>query len=157
NVGLNAAKPTEGYQVSLWLRPGTTDQVVKAAFSSVDASRQGRAFLSGKVAGVSKDGKEITLEMPVGRDGETRRTAVKLTDKTALSFAYTGKDGARPTEGYHAEVWLDPDNRDVAARARFVDAEKEKAAMVSGKIVAVGMDSVTLEVPPAVRGEGPTR
>jgi hypothetical protein len=152
-VGLNGAKPTEGYQATIWVQPGAPDVIVKANFVVVESSRQGRGFLSGKVAGVSKDGKEITLELPPDRSGQARQAVVKLTDKSVLTFAYTGKEGAKPSAGYLAEVWLEPDTSDVVARARFVNVDKEKAAQVNGKVVAVGKDGFTLDVPPQVRGE----
>jgi hypothetical protein len=157
-VGANGARPTAGYHARVSLQPGSNDTAARVRFAVVDASRWGRSFLSGKVVGVSPDGKKVTLEMPAGRGLEAQRTDVSLSEQTKVSYAYVAKDAARPTEGYQADVWLNEGSPD-AARVHFVDVTREAAQMVGGKVLALATDgsSMTLEVPARVRGEGPSK
>jgi hypothetical protein len=154
-VGVNSAKPTEGYRAEVWLRTGSVDTADKVRFTAVDNSRQGRSFLTGgKVTSVSPDGKRLTLEFPPRRDQGPTQTELKLTDETKFSYAYVAKDAAKPTVGYQADVWLEQGSTDTAAKVHLVDATRQEGALVSGKIVGVSPDgnTVTLETPPRVRG-----
>ena len=133
-----------------------------ATQASADKSGQrnveGLSTLSGKAVGVSKDGKTITLEMPPQeRGGEAKRTDVKITDKTEITYNGVGLNGAKPTEGYLAHAWLESGSTDTAAKVSFwADGP---GPTVEGKVVAVAKDGkqITLEVPSEVRDEAPTK
>jgi hypothetical protein len=156
-VGLNGAKPTVGYHAQVWLSKEAADRAAKVSFSVVDATRQSRSFVSGKVAGVSEGGKSITIETPAARDQETRKLDFKLTGNTKVTFAYV-KD-AKPAIGQQADIWLEQNSVDTAEKAHFVDSVREQEAIVAGKVISVAKDSniLTLEVPSRVRGESPVR
>jgi len=76
--------------------------------------------LRGKVVGVSGDGATVTLEQPPAvRGGNPRRVEVKLTGQTRISYSNVGPNGATPTAGYLAVVWLLDGSNNTAARATF--------------------------------------
>jgi hypothetical protein len=76
--------------------------------------------VSGKVVGVSADGTTITLEHPSNARGEEpKRIEIKITVQTRLSFSNVGPDGAKPTEGYTAQIRLLDGSKDTATQATF--------------------------------------
>jgi RNA polymerase sigma factor (sigma-70 family) len=153
-VGLNGAKPTEGYHADVTLQPGSADTAARVHFTAADAARDSRAYVA-LVKAVSADGKTITLELPPGRgEQEPRKTDIKLTDQSKLTYSYVAKDGAKPTAGYQAEVWVEGRGSDTAVKVHFVDPAREKESMLGGKVIGLAKDGngFTLEVPPQVRG-----
>jgi hypothetical protein len=72
------------------------------------------AAVAGKVTQVAADGKSITL---TARD--LRRVDVKLTDKTEVVYQNVGPGGAKPSEGYFAQVTLEEGSEDTAMHVLF--------------------------------------
>src|SRR5262249_28937603 len=108
--------------------------------------------VEGKVVGVSKDGKAVSLETapPNARTGEgAARTDVRIGEQTDVVYNRVGLNGASPAEGYHARAWVRPGGES-AARVEFTSGEAEPLV---APVVAVSADgkTVTLETP-AVRG-----
>lgn len=157
-VGLNGAQPAVGQDARVLLQQGSADTAARAHFTVADPALVGRAY-GAKVLAATPDGKTITLELPPARgEQELRKIDVKLTDTTKLTYAYVAKEGAKPTAGYQAEVWLEGRGSDTATKVHFVDLAKEKDALVAGKLIGVGKDgtSLTVEVPSQVRGDSTT-
>src|SRR5262249_40435736 len=88
-------------------------------------------------------------------------------DKTVLAFDNVGKDKAKITEGQHAQVWFADDVRvagnRIAGKVQFVGSVVEARRddpqpNLIGKVVrAADGKALTLELPPAARGEEPKR
>jgi len=159
-VGVDGAKPAVDQQAQVWFQAGSSEVPAKAHFTQVDRSRGGRSFISAKVSAVAADGKSITLEIPQGRDpnAEKKMIEIKMNEQTKLTYSYVPKDGAKPTVGYQAEVWLDAETRDgPAVKIHFSDVNKRREANLTGKIVGVNGNRLTLEVPSANRGEAPQK
>jgi hypothetical protein len=118
-VPLGGEKPTVGYNASVWLAEGAKDMASAVTFSGKKASAVNPDW-TGRVTGVSTDGKELTLQLPSKKKGEAGPTVtVRIHDKTKLVFAGIDKDQQKPTVGFEAAVWLDKGSRDTAAGIRF--------------------------------------
>ncbi|HYT93105.1 MAG TPA: RNA polymerase sigma factor [Gemmataceae bacterium] len=116
--------------------------------------------IAGKVVAVAKDGKLITLEIPpTARGEETTRADFKITDKTTVTYMGVGPNGAKPTEGYFAQVRVEPSAKDVAVDVIFQGQEARIGPDLTGSLVAVAKDGkgITLETQPKVRGEAGER
>src|SRR5262249_31390762 len=73
--------------------------------------------LSGTLVWVDSGGKGFSLEIRSKVKGEASRNAeITLIDRTLLVFSNVGPNEAHLTEGYRADVWLEKDSKDVAAR-----------------------------------------
>jgi RNA polymerase sigma factor (sigma-70 family) len=175
-IGPDGARPTKGYQAKIWLEQGSADTAARIYFKSKAGAKK-LPHLSSRVVAVSKDGKEITLALPSKKikgkkPKETKQIKIRFTDKTVLTFANVGKDGAKPAENYLANVWLEKNSKDTAAAVVFnggkeakpkkgvalkpADQPREKA----GTVVAVSSDAKTLTVdiyPPKKKGEKPKK
>src|SRR5262249_15164869 len=106
--------------------------------------------LSGTVVQVGQDGTTLGLEIRSKLGGEASRKEITITDKTLLVFSNVGPDEARLTEGYGADVWLEKDSKDVAARVHLSGHRNTKnAPHRAGPVVAVAADGqgITLEKP----------
>ncbi len=82
------------------------------------------------------------------RGEEPGKTVVKFGEKAAVTFNGVGPDGAKPTEGYVAQVWFKDGSKDVAATAAFHGSQSAgRGGDVFGTVTAVGKDgkSVTIE------------
>jgi RNA polymerase sigma factor (sigma-70 family) len=166
HVAANGAKPTEGYGVQVWLADGSKDLAAIVNFHGAENFRG--PDLAGQVVDVAKDGKGITLEVPQlrgGRGAEGKKFTLQFNDKTVLAYSAVQKGEARLAEGLAAEVWLeDPARPEVAASVQLRgkapgEGRRGGGADVAGKVVAVskGGDAITLEQPPAARGEEPKK
>jgi RNA polymerase sigma factor (sigma-70 family) len=114
NVGPNGDKVAEGFGAMVWLADGSTDRAEKVQFVAPEPAGH---VLHGKVVGVDKGDKGINLELPpVERGGEGKQISIQITDKTQVLFNGVGPDGARLTEGYRAQVWLQEGSTTTAAR-----------------------------------------
>jgi RNA polymerase sigma factor (sigma-70 family) len=105
--------------------------------------------LNGGVAAVSADGKTVTLTIAaLERGAEPRRLDLRLTDKTEITYFGVRPNGARPTEGYAATVWLQAGSSDIAARVRFSYSDTPRGG-IRGQVAAVSADGkvITLEIP----------
>ena len=118
---------------------------------------------SGSIASAEKDGKSFSLALP-SKSGEAQKVEIKLSEKTLLSFSHVGPNEAKLAEGLHAEVWLEKDSKDVAARVvlhgkRYASGsllnEKTTPQPRTGKVAALAGDGkgITLEQPG--KGEHP--
>jgi RNA polymerase sigma factor (sigma-70 family) len=120
--------------------------------------------LTGPVVAVSKDGQVVTVETapPTSRTGdEPKRSDIRITDKTEVTYSGVGLSGAAPSVGYHAEVSLQQGSADTAARVHFtwVDALTQgqwQGMVYVAKVVGLSQDgkALTVELPPR-RDQGP--
>jgi hypothetical protein len=103
-----------GYGARVWLQEGSTDTA-----AVVQATTRARSpDLTGRIAAVADNGKELTIETQK-RDEEPTRMDIKLTDKTALEFVGTDNQQEKKlTVGYSAQVWLQEGSKDTAAVVR---------------------------------------
>lgn len=119
-VGVGGAKLTEGYIAHVWTVAGAKDTADRIQLSGGAPGDRRGADLAGKVAAVAGNGKTITFKLEVrGRDDAGPSVDIQLTDKTQTLFTNIGTGGAKPTEGYRAEVWFTEGSKDTAARATF--------------------------------------
>jgi RNA polymerase sigma factor (sigma-70 family) len=104
HVPPDGAKATKGMTVSYWSEGGK--EAARASFTGTVRERD--ALTIGKVVGISKDGKTITIEVVERgqeRGAEPRRMDVTIGDKTRVSYNGIGPNGAKPTEGFVAYVY----------------------------------------------------
>jgi len=80
--------------------------------------KEKQEVLRGKVVGV-KGAQGIVLEVPPlggGREEQPPTREIRFTDKTIVMYQGAGPGGAKPTEGYFAQVWLEEGAKDAADR-----------------------------------------
>jgi RNA polymerase sigma factor (sigma-70 family) len=161
NVPRGGAKLTEGYGVRIWWGDGPNGSSPASVHLIGPEGERGRgtgrppeADVTGKVVGLTNDGKTITLERRV-RGQEPEKVEIQLGDKTAVLFQNVGPDGTTVAEGLQARVWLEVGSKDRAAKVSFVGQVSEKDPWIGGKIVGVAADGkgFTLELPIHQRGE----
>src|SRR5262249_26328899 len=72
------------------------------------------------------------------------------------AYTYIARGTPKPIVGYRAELWLEEGSPDTAAKAHFVDPNREQDALRVGKVVGLAKDGsgITLEVPARDRGGG---
>ncbi len=127
--------------------------------------------LSGTITEVSPDGKQITLQLAKSGKGEKGDKADKgdkaaeppatfqVTGTTEVTFFAIGPMCDNAAVGYSAQVWLEPNSRDRAARVSFSGQQSLKdnrPVTVSGKITAISPDGKRLTIegrPQAGKGE----
>jgi RNA polymerase sigma factor (sigma-70 family) len=158
NVAPNGAKFVEGLRAQVWLKEGSKDSARSLAlFGNAHAGKRGvKPAAEGKVVGVAKDGKTITLEEQVrGRGEEAKKVEIKIGAKTTLAFHTVPRNGAKVAEGLFAAAWLEEGAKDTAASVSFRGAAGQREALLSGKVVGVSKDgkTITLEQPARGRGE----
>lgn len=165
-VGPDGAKLIEGQHARVWFAEGSKDVAAKLQLMG-GGDRQG-PDVAGRVVSVGKDGKAISFQVPPKvRGEEPTTTEIQLTDKTAITYSFVAKGAAKPTEGYHAEVWLARGSKVSAAKVHFGGGAVTRGERgtpdirpeSSGKVVAVADDgkAVTLETPGANRGDEPVK
>jgi RNA polymerase sigma factor (sigma-70 family) len=170
NVGKDGAKVSENYLANVWFAKGSKDTAEAVQFNGGKEVKQkkdagGKLTPSGQqsigmVVALAADGKGFTLEiLPPKKKGEKppkerRRIDVKVNDQTETVYYNVVPGGAQPAQGYLAQVWLQPDSRDTAAKIRFTGMPKKKKSL-AGKVVAVSAEgkSLTLELPPKKKGK----
>jgi hypothetical protein len=113
-VGPGGAQPTDGYVARAWLADGSKDTAGKVVFQGVPKDPP---TVRGKLTGIAKDAKSITLEtISRERGAEPMTLTIKFTPKTKITFQNVGPDGALLAEGYIAQVLLeDADSTNTAA------------------------------------------
>jgi hypothetical protein len=117
-------------------------------------------LISGTVVRVDRDGKGFGLEIA---SKEVARTVdIKIPEKTQLVFSNVGPDEAKLTEGYRADVWLEKDSKDVAARLHLsgkrtvaVPNQKTSPPHRTGRVVAVAADAKGFTLVKLSKGERP--
>lgn len=106
NVGPDGDRLTTGYLARVWLADGSKDTA--ATIMLADVPRQRHTSVRGTISGIAKDGKSFTLETPATeRGGEAKKISITITEHTRVVYMGVGVGGARPTDGYHAEVTLE--------------------------------------------------
>lgn len=116
NVGADGAKPVEGHQVRVWLVDGSKDTAFKVEFFGPEPKSR-HNIIQGRVAGIAADGKGISVEgRPDGRGEVAKKVDIKLTDKTNVIYHGVGPGGAKLTEGYFVQVYLEDGSTDTAAQ-----------------------------------------
>ncbi|MCI0705287.1 MAG: RNA polymerase sigma factor, partial [Planctomycetia bacterium] len=121
-----------------------------------------RAGLVGKVVDVAKDGKSFTLEVPpTMRGGVATKVVVKIGEKTSVTYNGVVPNGAKPTEGYSAQVRLEDGSKELAAEVLFLGTETGARApqpQATGTVVEIGKDgqSITLQLQ-NIRGQPPVK
>ena len=168
-VGPGGAKPTEGYAAMVWTAEGSKDTATKMHLTGTLAVRP-RADVAGQVEKVSADGKTLSFVARVtrgeSREVEEKPVKVHVTSKTTVSYSFVAAGGAKPTEGYAAEVWWERGSKDAADYVTFMGNElrPQRGDVVkepdrNGKVVHAAADgkAITLEVPGKERGDEPTK
>jgi RNA polymerase sigma factor (sigma-70 family) len=116
------AKIAVGLHAQVWLEEGSKDSAASVTLTGQVKDRWAR--VDGKVIAVSKDGKTITLEQPLRRDGRRAEVAkkidIKIADNARVVYYGIGPDGARPSEGYLAQVRLVDEPKDTADQITFI-------------------------------------
>jgi ferric-dicitrate binding protein FerR (iron transport regulator) len=91
----------------------------------------------------------LTVESPPPKKGgEAIRKQFKLTDQTKLVYFGVGKEGARPTVGYLASVWLAEGSDDTAAAVRL----GLKEMILDGMVAAVAEDGKSFTCKRTLKG-----
>jgi RNA polymerase sigma factor (sigma-70 family) len=116
-VDPDGTKVAEGFQASVWLEEGSKDSAAHVILRGVVRERW--SLVAGQVVGVAKDGKGFTVELPGQGREAPKRVDIKITDKTRVAYEGVGPDGAKPTEGYAAQVRLVDESKDTAALILF--------------------------------------
>jgi RNA polymerase sigma factor (sigma-70 family) len=116
-VDPDGTKVAEGFQAQVWLEEGSKDSAAHMSLRGV--VRQRWSLVAGQVVGVGKDGKGFTLELPARGRELPERVDIKITDKTRVAYHGVGPDGAKPAEGYAAQVRLVDESKDTAAVVLF--------------------------------------
>ena len=162
-VGLNGAKPTEGYFVQVWFEGNSKEVAETVTFLAGEGGYRAPDVVGTVVTG--KDNKSVTLELRPGRRPERgadpEKQAIPFDDKTVLAFSNVGKDGAKITDGMHAMVWYADDGK-TAGKVQFMGTAEErrrdeKRADAAGKVMRTDGKTLVIEGPPAERGGEPTK
>jgi RNA polymerase sigma factor (sigma-70 family) len=164
-VGPDGAKPTRGYRVQVRLVEGSRDTAAGITFSGAAEGLRPRPNLTGRVAGVSRDGKTFTVEQfGRGRDREAQTVDVKLGARSVVVFQNVRAGAARITEGLQAAVWLEEDSRDEVHLVQFQGnavtiRRDDPQPDAIGRVAAVSKDgkTLTVEVRSRERREEPAR
>lgn len=135
-------------------RNATADRVPEAG----QPPRDLRLALQGKVVKVAKDGTSITVEVGGVRErgqarAEPERHTVQLTGKTGLLYHSVGLNGATPTEGYTAIVWLADNAKDTATFVTFHGTQTpRRGADITGVVSERSKDGTRFTVTLQNRG-----
>jgi hypothetical protein len=117
NVPHGGASPKVGYTCVVWLGEGAKAAAIRVTF--INPPHDTRGALFGQVAGVANDGKSFTLVQSGAEGEEGMRSTIHLPEKARVIYHDVGLDGARPTKGYSARVWLAEGSKDAAAVVVF--------------------------------------
>jgi len=113
--------------------------------------------LAGTITEISADGKQITLQTSKGGKGEPAAAgAFQLAADTDITFSGIAAGGDVAAAGYQAQVWLEPNSKDRAARVSFSGQQSTKDNRpigASGKITAVSIDGKRLTIASRAQGE----
>jgi hypothetical protein len=117
NVPEGGASPKVGYTCVVWLGEAANATVTRVTFINPPHNTCGA--LLGQVAGVADDGKSFILVQSGAEGEEGIRSTIHLPEKARVIYHNVGLDGARPTKGYSARVWLAEGSKDAAAVVVF--------------------------------------
>ena len=164
-VGADGARLKEGLGVQVWLSEGSKENAASVNFQGSVQTRR-TPDVVGKVTSVSKDGSTVTLETQTRNRNDAGKTVdVKIVLRTMLTYSNVSSGGAKPTEGQNAAVWFEKNSKDTADTIHFnVAGPGERGRVVprgdaAGRIVGVSTDAktITIEIPPANRGDEATK
>lgn len=113
--------PTVGYVALVWLVNGSKDTAAAVKLGRKEGLDAGKGpDIVGQITIVSKDGKNITVEItPENKGDEPKQVEIQLTDKTKFSYFGVERASEKPTVGYVALVWLVKGSKDTAAGMRL--------------------------------------
>ncbi len=157
NVPRDGAKPTKSYQAWVWLEDDARDtaRAVKFVGDAEGKPPEGKGppvDRSGRVVGLSSNGKVLTVEVPGVKKGPVTKIEIKLTGSTRESYHGVPAGGARPVAGDQVQVWLAEGSNDTAARVRFT--RHDPRGGLHGKVVAVSADGGRITVQTSSEGKG---
>jgi hypothetical protein len=126
SVQAGGAKARKGYFIRAWVSKGVATRVQMAGM--IVAGGQAPDF-SGLVTDHSADGKSFTVLLaPADGGDKEEKAAVKLTNKTSLTFSHVPAHGARLHKGLQAVVWLAAGSKETAARVRFYGPAEKRTS-----------------------------
>jgi RNA polymerase sigma factor (sigma-70 family) len=166
NVAAGQAKITEGQRAWIWLADdGKTAATVRLIGMAGDVGRRDekRPDLSGQVAAVTSNGKQITVASHAqGRGEEPTKQEITIGDNASVIYNAIQVDGTKPTVGYRVQIWFAEGSKDAAAKVVFIGTVRERWTYITAKVVevsALGKDGMTIaiEQPAGARGEEPKR
>ena len=157
NVPRDGARSKVGYEARVWLEDNSRDtaKAVRFVGNAEGKPPEGKGPLadrSGRIVGLSGNGKVLTVELPPVKGEEPAKVEIKLTDTTKESYHGVTADGAKPVRGYQVQVWLAEGSQDTAARVRFFRPDPRKS--VDGRVQVVSADGSRLTVETVDRGKG---
>jgi RNA polymerase sigma factor (sigma-70 family) len=157
NVPRDGARPKVGYEARVWLEDNSRDtaRAVRFVGNAEGKPPEGKgqpADRSGRIVGLSGNGKVLTVELPPVKGEEPAKVEIKLTDRTKESYHGVTADGAKPVQGYQVQVWLAEGSQDTAARVRFFRPDPRKS--VDARVQAVSADGSRLTVESVSQGKG---
>jgi RNA polymerase sigma factor (sigma-70 family) len=171
NVGPGGARPSAAYYASVWLARGSQDTAAAVLFDGGKEAKKKKRIVdslgdrppdfTGTVMALSHKGQRLAVEVvppKAERWKEPQRIDIKLDAKTETVYAGVGTGGARPVEGYRAQVWLKRGSGNQAARLHFVPIKRKKQRL-AGKVTRFSEDgrTLTLEVELAKKARGARR
>jgi hypothetical protein len=157
DVGPGEAKLAIGHFAQIWLADDTKDLAARVAIIGGQNSRDSAPDFQGLVSGVLKGGKGITLEVRRRGQAATKKD-IPINEQTEQTYFNVKENGASPTPGYYALVFLAQGKRAVTERINFIRIEdrqeKERRPDSTGILASFAKDgkSMTLEIPGA-RGQ----
>lgn len=162
NIAKGSTRPAEGYGAQVWYEKGSTDTAAAISFGGNDGPERGRferaPVPSGKVVGVAKDGKSITIETPPQNRGEEPgKIDIKIAGTTKVVFFNVIPGGDDISEGQFARVWLADNSKDTADTILLAAQQKSRFQALRGQVKDLAKDgkSFSLETPPTERGGEP--
>jgi hypothetical protein len=150
NVARDEAKPAKGQQARVWLDDSRdTARAVKFVGDAEGKPPEGKGKapapdLTGRVIGLSANGKVLTAEVPAAEKGQLMKAEIKLSDATKESYHGVAAGGAKPTAGDQVQVWLAEGSPDTAARVRVTRKDPRKS--VFGRVASVSADGGRITV-----------
>jgi RNA polymerase sigma factor (sigma-70 family) len=155
NVPRGGARIDLVRESQVWLEDHSPDtaksvMVFGTAEEKPTGVKKEKADRSGRVVAVSADEQILTLETDAGKDGSRTKAEIRIAGTTRECYYGVAADGARPTVGYLAQVWLDEGSENVAARVRFFGHDPRRS--VDAIVVAVSGERLTVATAPKVKG-----
>jgi RNA polymerase sigma factor (sigma-70 family) len=158
NVKPGGAGPAVGYHAHVWLERGSSDVAAAVTFSGRQEKKgtvRRPPDAAGKVVGLSKDGREVTVQIPKWKKkGQPPRPArkmqIKLGDGIEIAYFGVRPGGARPAVGYWVQVWQRDGAKDEGRVVRLRFTARDPRQKIGGKFVRLSTDGkgLTVEVPP---------
>jgi hypothetical protein len=143
-VSAGGAKVQQDYQVQVWLDPAKRENAAVARFTGHEggaikkSGADNKGDVIGTVVSVAADGKTLVVEgKPTAKNEPAPHREVRLADDTQVVYDGVALDGAKPTEGYEVQAWVDGEK---AKRVLFNGWPRDKGPDISSPVVAVAPD-----------------